>query len=241
MEAQEAIIDFDQVDSTRVHENGRIVLLSPVRKWTVEEEGVSDEEKQMETDDSLISRAQKGDERAFTELVDRYQNKVYGTALRMLRDQDDALETAQEVFLRVWKHLHTLKKGQTFRSWLYRITTNYALDQLRRRRFAQPISLQEEGANLLEVDFQTKPLNPRQIYAQHELKERVEKAMEELPPQQKTVFVLRHYQSLQLSEIAEVLGISLGTVKATLHAALEKIRTKLAEKKRSGIERRSGS
>lgn len=188
---------------------------------------------QMRTDDALIALAQKGDEQAFTELVDRYQNKVYGTAVRMLRNREEALEAAQEVFLRVWTHLATIRAGANFGAWLYRITTNHVLDILRRRPAMTPVEMNEEIAQVIEMNFQDRTLTPRQVYAQQELRERVERAMEHLAPQQRAVFVLRHYQSLKLSEIAEVLGISIGTVKATLHTSLEHLREQLSEKKRS--------
>ncbi|HNT33419.1 MAG TPA: sigma-70 family RNA polymerase sigma factor [bacterium] len=187
----------------------------------------------MRTDAELIECAQKGDEQAFTELVDRYQNKVYGTAVRMLGDREEALEAAQEVFLRVWTHLATIRAGTNFGAWLYRITANHAVDLLRRRPALAPVELDEESTQVIEMNFQDRTLTPRQVYAQQELKDRVQRAMQLLSPQQKAVFVLRHYQSLKLSEIADVLNISIGTVKATLHASLERLRVELSEKKSS--------
>ena len=193
----------------------------------------------METDELLVRRAKTGDQQAFAVLVNRYQNKVYGTAYRILGDRDDALEASQEVFLKVWTRLGSLKEGSYFRTWLYRVTVNYALDQVRKHKH-KDVPMQESVIEFLSVDSLRRPVTPRQASIQAELREEIRIAMRTLAPRQRTVFVLRHFQNLKMVEIAEVLEISVGTVKATLHTTLGKLRKALVEKKRQIPRRKEG-
>ena len=151
----------------------------------------------METDELLVRRAKTGDQQAFAVLVNRYQNKVYGTAYRILGDRDDALEASQEVFLKVWTRLGSLKEGSYFRTWLYRVTVNYALDQVRKRKH-KDVPMQESVIEFLSVDSLRRPVTPRQASIQAELREEIRIAMRTLAPRQRTVFVLRHFQNLKM-------------------------------------------
>jgi len=170
----------------------------------------------------MIARIRKGDRQAFDRFVIQYQGRVYYTALRMLHSHEDALDVSQDVFIKVWRNANTLKKGVKVYSWLYRITVNTCLDRIRWRKRHQTQPLSDQAViTIPEWRYET---SPREKLREVMWEQRVRQALEQLPPRQKTVFVLRHYQNLKLREIAEILDKPLGTVKATLHHALLRLR-----------------
>lgn len=170
----------------------------------------------------LIRRAQQGDLRAYGALVRRYEERMFYTAYRILHHREDAEDCLQETFLRVWDHLRELADVRAFQLWVYRILSNQALDILRRReRHQEGLDLYE--SEVIHLARVSSPASPRELLRRSREVERIERAIEELPPRQKLVFVLRHFQGLKLAEIAEVLNSPLGTVKATLHNALQKL------------------
>lgn len=174
----------------------------------------------------LIRRAQQGDLRAYGALVKRYEERMFYTAHRILHQREDAEDCLQETFLRVWDRLRELSDVRAFQLWVYRILSNQALDILRRRE-RQREGLESYGSEVLHLARVSSPASPRELLRRSREVERIERAIEELPPRQKLVFVLRHFQGLKLTEIAEVLNSPLGTVKATLHNALQKLQGSL--------------
>jgi len=176
-------------------------------------------------EDRLVELVRKGDRKAFDRLVLQYQGRVYYTALRMLHNHEDALDASQDAFLKVWRQIHTLKKGVKVYSWLYRITVNTCLDRLRWKKRHQTESLPEH--DVISMPLWNLESNPREALREVMWKRRVERALEKLPPKQKVIFVLRHYQNLKLREIAEILDRPLGTIKASLHHAVQRLRAEL--------------
>lgn len=170
----------------------------------------------------LIRRAQQGDLRAYGALVRRYEERMFYTAYRILHQREDAEDCLQETFLRVWDHLRELSDVRAFQLWVYRVLSNQALDILRRRE-RQREGLESYESEVIHLARVSTPASPRELLRRSREVERIERAIEELPPRQKLVFVLRHFQGLKLAEIAEVLNSPLGTVKATLHNALQKL------------------
>jgi RNA polymerase sigma-70 factor (ECF subfamily) len=172
----------------------------------------------------LIKRIRKGDREAFDQLVIECQGMVYGCAIRMLQDHDQALDVTQEVFLKVWTHIDSLTKVKRLHGWLYRVATNACLDRLReRKRFRVRTSCDDV---ILIPDWRPQA-DPRLLLQKAQWKASVEKAIDELPPVQKTVFVLKHFEQLKLQDIADILDSPLGTVKANLHHAVVKLRNRL--------------
>lgn len=178
-------------------------------------------------DERLVALIRKGDRQAFDRLVIQYQGRVYYTALRILHQHDEALDVAQDVFLKVWMQIRSLKRGVKVYCWLYRITVNTCLDRLRwrKRHPASPLS-EQDVVTIPEWRYET---SPRQLLEEAMWKRRVETALERLPAKQKAVFVLRHYQNLKLREIAEILDRPLGTIKATLHQAVYRLRAEIPQ------------
>jgi RNA polymerase sigma-70 factor, ECF subfamily len=186
--------------------------------------------------DAELARAfqEKGDSEAFGELIERNQERLYHLAYRITGDSDDALDVVQEVFVKIYHAIAGWDGRSSFYTWCYRITTNVAIDHVRRRgrdRKARETLLRRHGdALVLAADA------PCGIEAEEraQLLETVHEAIGELPPGQRCIVALRHYEGLSMAEIAEVRGCAVGTVKSTLHQAFRKLRDAL---KRDAAER----
>ena len=169
----------------------------------------------------LISRAQQGDRGAFTELVRRHYPGVVGVVYRMSGDAGLAEEAAQQAFLQAWLHLPSYQPRRPLRSWLYRIAINAALDALRR-------APQVETQDLDSLPMPDPRPDPEQRLEAGERAALVQQAVMSLPPASRAVLVLREYEDLSYREIAETLGIQLGTVMSRLNYARGVLREKLA-------------
>jgi len=169
-------------------------------------------------DSDLIACAQQGDRQAFTELVLRHQNGVVGLIYRMCGDPQQAEDAAQEAFVRVWQNLNSYKPQHAFRSWLYRIAANAALDSLRRER---------PSADLDSLPLADASAGPEESTEEHERTMRVRRAIARLSPPLRMVLILREYQELSYQEIAETLDIPTGTVMSRLNTARSQLRLEL--------------
>ena len=177
-----------------------------------------DEEKTQE----LISRFKSGEEKAFNELVSLYKKGIFNLVFRMVRNKEDAMDLAQEVFVKVYHSLKDFRGESRFSTWLHRIAVNLSLNFTQRDKFRSFISLPDLTQPVLSSDSPLKDFEKKQI------SEAIDQAVLSLPKKQKAVFVLRHYQELQYSEIAEVMGKSEGAVKANYFQALKKLKKSLA-------------
>ncbi|MCK4404026.1 MAG: sigma-70 family RNA polymerase sigma factor [candidate division Zixibacteria bacterium] len=182
-----------------------------------------------QTDDELIVKAQKGDLTSFDLLVKRYQKKIYFLAYRMVKNHDTADDVAQETFINAYFAIKSFKIGYSFYTWLYRICMNLSINFLKRQKFVIPESQFEEEASPLERE--TTGVDPSNHLALKELENRIEKAMDSLPPKYKAVLVLRIYEDLSYEEIAKTLKVSIGTVMSRLFRAREKMQDELKEYK----------
>jgi RNA polymerase sigma-70 factor (ECF subfamily) len=167
----------------------------------------------------LIRRSQAGDERAFAELFEQYKNLVYKTAYLMLGEPQEAEDALQEVFLRVHRSLNSFRPSKgAFSTWLHRITVNYCINQTRKRRLRfLPIT---------QVHPEQMPSQPSPESRLGE-EDSVAQAMRDLSSRLRAVVVLRYYWDMSYAEIAQTLGIPLGTVKSRLNAALSALRVEL--------------
>ena len=174
------------------------------------------------SEEQLIRRAQQGDNGAFEELLLLHQKKVYNLCLRMSANPDDALDLSQEAFLRVWRSLGQYQFEASFSTWLFRLTSNICIDFLRRKKRRQETSLTEsyddsdEGAELSVPDAQP---GPEQQAMTNETKIELARAMEQLSPEHREILQLRVIEDLQYEQIADILGVRVGTVKSRLARA----------------------
>lgn len=174
-------------------------------------------------DETLAAAVKAGDMAAYEELVRRHQGRVYAVAYRITLNREDALDATQEALLKVYRKIGQWEPTVGFLPWLMRLTANQAIDlvRLRKRRPAQVLDeavLQEvEARGVIGGGDSDRSARSGEIEAH------VNAALEELSPSQRSVFAMRHYQGLQLSEIAEAMGCSTGSVKVHLFRALKKL------------------
>jgi RNA polymerase sigma-70 factor (ECF subfamily) len=173
---------------------------------------------------ALIASARKGDVRAFNQLVMRYQGITYNVAYRILSDPDAAADATQDAFFSAFKAMPRFRGG-SFKSWLLRIVTNACYDQLRFKQRRPTSSLDDLPVETDHTDYLRDPTEqPDESLERQELNEFIQKAIVTLPPEQRTVLVLSDVQGLSYQEIADILDISLGTVKSRLSRGRAKLR-----------------
>ena len=178
---------------------------------------------------SLIQRCAARDEDACSELVSEHQRMVYQLSLNLLNDHNEALDLSQEVFLRVFRTIHTFRGHSSLRTWMYRIVVNQARNRQRwwrRRHRAQQVSLdqhiQDHGDLPEAVDH-----GPDRLVGQKQLADRIRVALDQLPFDQKTAIILREIDGLSYEEIAASLNVAVGTVKSRLARARHNLREAL--------------
>jgi RNA polymerase sigma-70 factor (ECF subfamily) len=178
---------------------------------------------QQKTDEELVDRVRRGETRFFAELVGRYQDPVYGMALRFVRGKGDAEDLAQEAFLRAFRGLPGFKGDARFSTWLYRITWNLCADWLRRNRKPGRASVALDGAGETadgRIDLEGG------LLAEEE-RRKVRQALDGLNEKYRTVLVLLYYQKLSYDQIAAVLAVPLKTVETRLYRARKLLKESL--------------
>jgi RNA polymerase sigma-70 factor (ECF subfamily) len=177
----------------------------------------------------FVAAAKAGDNAAFEELVTRYEGKIFGVTISITGNRADAEDAAQEAFLKAYTHLSTFQGDSRFYTWLVRIAVNEALTRLRKRRpgefsIDEPIAGDED---LMPRDLEEWGPDPEQRYAQAEIKQIVNEAIDELDADYRVVFLLRDVEEMSTEETADALGMSIPAVKSRLLRARLKLRQKL--------------
>jgi RNA polymerase sigma-70 factor (ECF subfamily) len=180
------------------------------------------------SDRELMARLAEGDREALAPLMERHYSRLYRIALSYLRHGDDALDVVQEAFVKVFQQAGRWDgSGDDAGPWLARITVNLSIDRWRRnRRRGETFTPMGEGDH--DRSLAGREVAPDRLVQGREAGERVRAALDSLPEKQRAIVVLRHFHDLSLEEIAQTLGLSLGTVKSSLHRALLRMRTGLA-------------
>ncbi|HEY9886087.1 MAG TPA: sigma-70 family RNA polymerase sigma factor [Vampirovibrionales bacterium] len=182
-------------------------------------------------DVELVMKCQTGDRNALEVLVKRYQKIVFSILYQLAPDWHDLSDLAQEVFIRVYRHIGSLRNPKTFRAWLNQITINLFYDELRKRpRKIATVSIdkgygddEDSGA----TDIPDLSQRPDELVLNKELTNHIKKCMDELPEQFRVAIVLRELQGLSYEEIAESLGCELGTVKSRIARARARLQVML--------------
>ncbi len=174
--------------------------------------------------EELVRRLKAGDERAFEELVEEYRERVHRVAWRILRDDEDAEDAAQETFIKVFKNIGRFEGRSSLYTWIYRITVNIALNKIKRDKFRRMVPL----GDMIRGDSRPRS-DPARAALSSEIATRIDQAVRLLPDKQKAVFTLKFYEELSHREIAEVVGCSEGTSKANYFHAIRKLRKSLED------------
>jgi RNA polymerase sigma-70 factor (ECF subfamily) len=177
---------------------------------------------------ALIAAAQGGDREAFNQLVVHYQSLAYNVAYRILGDADAAADATQDAFLSAYRAMSRFRGG-SFRSWVMRIVTNACYDQLRAKK-RRPTSSIDEDEDPDRAEWNVDPgERPEAFVLRQELSRAIQRGLQTLPAEQRTVVILADIQSMSYDEIAETMSSSLGTVKSRLNRGRRKLRDYLVE------------
>ena len=205
-------------------------MANVIRKHVVATPGAAVRDQLRLMDDAgVVSAFLDGEERAFEELVDRYQTRLLNFVYRTVGDRERAEDLVQEVFIRVYRHLHRFDRSKKFSTWVYTIASNLAKNELRNRSRNPLVLFQTVKKNWDDEDrplqFEDTTSRPDDMFRKRRLREVVEQSVAQLPEHHRSVFVLRELEGKSYEEIAEITGCNLGTVKSRLNRA----RTSFAE------------
>jgi len=194
-----------------------------------------DRKGEAEQDLELVRRCQRGDETAFGQLVSRYQRKVYTIALGMVKSPDDAMDIAQEAFIKVHRYIGNFQGSSSFYTWLYRIIVNLCIDQMRRSgkfisaEFDERTHDRDQDETDVCVLSSDLGNNPSRTIGRKELAEQIQKAIDELPPYHRAVIMMREIEGMSYAEMAKAMRVSKGTIMSRLHHARHKLQRLLKE------------
>jgi RNA polymerase sigma-70 factor (ECF subfamily) len=182
----------------------------------------------------LIEYCQRGDLEAFNVLISRHETRVINLAMHYVRDYHQAVDEAQEVFLKIFRKINAFKGDSAFATWLYRVTTNHCLNALKRserRGKGHSFSLdQENEEGQISVLRDSKSVSPDEVYAQKELRRHLVDLIHKLPDTQRQVVMLCHYEHMSYTEIAEVLELPVSTIRSCLFRARQRLKEWLEKK-----------
>lgn len=185
------------------------------------------------SDHELVSRAQQGSEKAYRELLGRYQRPVFSIIYRMIRDREQAEDLAQETFVRVFNHIDRYDPRYKFSSWIFKIATNLTIDWIRRKELntvsidGSRNAVTAEQIEATSITIASPDENPEELLEARQLGEEIEEAIGKLRPEYRAAILLRHVEGREYQEIAEILALPLGTVKTYIHRGRNELREQL--------------
>lgn len=169
-------------------------------------------------EEKLIKKAIDGDTRSFEELIKSYQLYAYNISLKMMGNEEDAKDTAQDALIKVYKNLNKFKGDSSFSTWLYRIVMNTCKDELRRRKNVISIDEKmevEDGEISLQLESTT--YNPVTEYERNDIKSKMQLAISKLPENNRAVIILRDIHGYSYEEISKIEDIAIGTIKSRIN------------------------
>jgi len=176
------------------------------------------------TELEIIECVKRGNADAFGELVEKHQKLVYNLALKMLGNQEDAEDAAQEAFIKAYRSIESFRGESKFSVWLYKLTNNVCLDMLRKRRESTvSLSVEDESGEDSEIEISDERFSPDEVYEKKEMREALHKGLSELDEDFRSVLVLREMNGLSYDEIASALNLDPGTVKSRIFRARKKL------------------
>lgn len=177
----------------------------------------------------IIKRAKDGDEKAFEFIVKKYQNKVANLIFKIIGDKNIVEDLTQEVFLRVMESIREYKFGSAIYTWIYRITVNICIDEIRKRQRLRAYSLDNTISQNPKSEPSYSPIE--KAFERKEMREIIENAISKLPAEYKAVIILREFEDLSYEEIAKILKTRIGTVKSRIFRARKLLAEYLKEYK----------
>jgi RNA polymerase sigma-70 factor, ECF subfamily len=196
----------------RLHKTVTIAQPDKAAHSKVPLEGVEDRE--------LVSRFRAGNESAFNAIVAKYQQRLFRIAETLLGNEEDARDVSQEAFVKAYFNLKSFREDSSLFTWLYRIVYNLSISHLRRKKIVSFLSFDQQEE---VMEFDSKDPNPGEIFERKQVVEAVNTALKSLPPRQCAVFQFRQLEGLTHKEIAEIMGITEGAVKASYFHAVRRL------------------
>lgn len=195
---------------------------------------LSEDDNDPNEDFRWVALAQQGDMNAYNQLVIRHQGKIYAMIRNMVRNEADAWDLSQDVFIKAWKALPNFESRSRFSTWLFRISHNVVYDWVRKRKIESSGELNDEIFDRDRIDLaaRTAPAlieSPDDALSNSELRIKISAALEKISPEHREVVILKDVQGLSYKEIAEVMGCTLGTVMSRLFYARQKLQTLLKD------------
>ena len=183
----------------------------------------STNERTMISDSELLLQFQDESKRndAFTQLIKKYQQKIYWHIRKMVIDHDDADDVVQETFIKVWHGLQNFRSDAQLYTWLYRIATNESLNFLQKKRRQNHVPI--DGEDSLDLMNTLESSISQDYISGDEIQLKLQKALLQLPDKQRLVFNMKYYDDLKYEEISEITGTSVGALKASYHLAVKKV------------------
>ncbi len=175
------------------------------------------------SDEALMLRVKDGDQRAFGELLARYERQLLNFFYRQMGDYDGAKDLLMDTFLRIYKAADRYEPRSKFSTFIYQVARNLCINEYRKREFRKADSL-DEMEEVSGIEVAGDQLNPAEVMEQEELRDMVQRALDSLPEDQRTILILSEYQGLQYDRIAQIMGCSVGTVKSRMFRARQKIK-----------------
>ena len=185
-------------------------------------------------DRELAALAAKGREGAFRELLSRYERPVFSLIYRMVRDRTLAEDLAQEAFIRAFNAIGSYNTSYKFSNWIFKIANNHTIDHLRKRKLStvsihgSPNATSQDELSQTRLVVESHDENPHEYLEHKELGGQIEEAIGQLREEYRTVILLRHVEGYAYDEIAEIMGLPLGTVKTYLHRARNELKERLS-------------
>ena len=173
----------------------------------------------------IIGRVQQGDANAFELLVLEYEKNVFNLALRMMKNREDAMDAAQDAFLKAYNSIDNFRGDSKFSVWLYRIVSNVCLDALRKRsrRAENSLSVEDDEGDETQLDIPDEDLSPQTLLERKLSIEAVRRGLDSLPRDHRQILLLREIQGLSYEEIGQILDLEPGTVKSRIFRARKKL------------------
>jgi RNA polymerase sigma-70 factor (ECF subfamily) len=202
------------------------------------------------SEQEVIARCRRGDRSAFQVLVERYERRAYGIAFGMLRNREDAMDAAQDAFVKVFRNIGSFKGDSSFYTWFYRIVKNVCIDHCRKKSRAKLVEYDEtyrrkdEDPGVMKMSGNTRDMQPGVAFEQAELGKVLNEALSRLTENHRSIILLREVEGLSYEEIAETMDCHLGTVMSRLHHArknLQKVLRPYLDAAGSELSKRAGA